>query len=279
MRSLWSTTLAGTPRGLLLAREKGWLLAWDDRHWLYLFNRSGDKQGQLRMTGDLAAACIADDGSALAAVGARGEVWWLAPDLTTRWDTSMPGPAVTAALDPFGQYLAVSDARGSLHVFDRLGRLRTKVDCPRPLRHLAFVPAAPYLVGSADFGLVACFDLAGSWVWRDGLVAHVGSLTVDAEGEHVVLACFSEGLRRYSVTQRGLGRLPLHEPCRLAAQTFDGQRILAADLSNRLLLCDGDGRSLATHELDEPAVAVALTALGEAAAVALAGGRVMWLSL
>ena len=59
---------------------------------------------------------------------------------------------------------------------------------------------------SADFGLTACYDSAGRCVWRDGLVAHAGSLAVSGDGSVLVLACFSEGLCYYAITiqKRGI---------------------------------------------------------------------------
>ena len=128
-------------------------------------------------------------------------------------------------------------------------------------------------------GLVACLDLKGNWTWRDGLVVHIGSLAVSGNGDTVLLACFTEGLRRYTVTGKNLGRLAAAEPCRLAALSFDGRLVLAAGLSNRLLLLDAEGRTLAMHPLDQPATALALGALGEQAYAALPDGRVIALDL
>src|SRR5262249_21900597 len=85
-RSLWSVRLASAPRGMSLARETGSLLAWDESDSIYLVNRSGELQGRSRPPGGAVAACHADDGSACAAIGARGEVVWLKPDLTARWE-------------------------------------------------------------------------------------------------------------------------------------------------------------------------------------------------
>src|SRR5262249_17911137 len=152
-------------------------------------------------------ACCADDGSACAAVGGRGEVRWLTPDLMPRWERTLSHPALAAAMDPFGQYLAVAGARGGPHGFDRTGKQGARGESPRPLHLLAFVPAAPFVVGSADFGLVAGFDLTGRLAWRDGLVAHAGSLAVSGDGAEVVLACFSEGLQRYNHLGQNRGRL------------------------------------------------------------------------
>lgn len=191
MRPQWSQSPASRLRGLCLAREKGTVLAWDDKSGVYLLNRAGARQAQARPPGTVVAGCAADDGSAYAAVGSKGEVWWFAPDLSTRWERNLANRAVAAAVDPFGQYIAVADAKATLHVLDRQGRPVCRVPTHRSLHHLAFVPAAPLLLGSADYGLVACFDLAGQQVWRDGLVAHVGSLAVSGDGEQIILACFT----------------------------------------------------------------------------------------
>ncbi|HEX5269845.1 MAG TPA: PQQ-binding-like beta-propeller repeat protein [Gemmataceae bacterium] len=279
-KTLWSLATGAPPCGVALARESGQLLAWDENHWLYLLDARGERQGQARPLPDLVAACVADDGSALAVAGGRGEVARLAPDLTPRWRRSLRHPAVTAALDPFGHFLAVSDTTGGLFVFDRDGRPVWVGHHPRPLHHLAFVPEAPFLLGAADFGLVVCLDAqTGHLVWRDGLPAHCGSLAASADGEVVVLACFSDGLRRYSQRGGAKGHVTTREPCRLAGLSFDGRLALVAGRADRLLLFDVRGNALAIHLLERPAVALALAALGERAVVALADGGVRALDL
>jgi hypothetical protein len=277
--ALWTQTLQAAPRGLALAREKGWLLAWDENRWLYLFNHAGKQQGQSRQASPIAVACCADNGSALAAVGSLGQVWWLAPDLSLRWERSLPARPVTAAIDPFGQYIAVSDIRGGLRVFDCHGRPVMETQCARAFHHLAFVPEAVYLVGSADFGLVGCLTLKGDWVWRDGLVIHVGSLAVTGTGDQILCACFTEGLHRYALTGGKLPPFSTVDPWRLVAVSFDGQRILAGGLSERMLLLDSAGKTVRTLTLDGPPLALALDPLGEVGFVALADNRVLGLDL
>jgi hypothetical protein len=279
IRPLWSHRLLGAPRGLALAREKGWLLAWDDHRWLYLLNQAGVPQGQKQLDEMPTAACVADDGSAIAAVGAKGEVWWLAPDLTPRWQRSVPKAAVTAAIDPFGQYLAVSDSKGGLHIFDKHGQKFGEMDSSRPFHHLAFVPTAALLVGSSDFGLVGCVDLKGNWAWRDGLVIHVGSLAVTGTGDKVVFACFTEGLHRYNLTGAKLGRIPAAEACRLISMTFDGRQMLVSGLTPKLYLLDSVGKLVVMHPLDSLAMGLVISPLGNLAFLALQDGRVTALDL
>src|SRR5262245_61581126 len=122
VRPAWEFAAVATVRTLALAREKGCVLAWDESQWLYLLDRSGKRQAQVPAPRPLAAICCSDDGSAWAAVGMGGEVWWLAPDLMPRWQRALAQPAVAAAMDPFGQYLAAADSGGQLTLFDRSGK-------------------------------------------------------------------------------------------------------------------------------------------------------------
>src|SRR6266849_7496114 len=145
----WTHALANPARGLALAREKGWVLAWDNQDWLYLLNQAGERQAQMHAPGKLVAAACADDGSAYVAVGGQGEIWWLAPDLSSRWERSVPNSVTALAVDPFGQYLAVADAGSHLSLFDCQGKPGIRVQTPRPLYHLAFVPTAPFLVAGS----------------------------------------------------------------------------------------------------------------------------------
>jgi hypothetical protein len=262
-----------------MAREKHTFLAWDENHWLSLYNHKGERQGQMRCPGGLASACAADNGSAYAAVGQRGEVWWLAPDLMARWQRSVRQAAVASCLDPHGQYLAVSDARGGVNLFDCHGRFLWQAQTPRPLHHLCFVPEQPLLVGCADVGFVIAFDFKGQVAWRDGVSSQVGSLAVTGKGDRVVVACFSEGLRLYNAAGQKQGSQILPEPCRLVSLSYDGRVTLAVGLSQKVILADREGKVLDTVTADQPVTAVTLGALGENAGLALADGRLCCVAL
>ena len=82
-------------------------------------------------------------------------------------------------------------------------------------------------------------------------------LAVTGNGGQIVLACFSEGLQRYGSDGHRLDRLPLEETCRLVAVGFEGLHLLVGGLSKRLLLLDAAGKTLATHELEQSAIALA----------------------
>jgi hypothetical protein len=265
------------PRGLALARERGWLLAWDADRSLHLFNRAGDVQARAQAPDALTDACCADDGAGFAAVGARGQVWSLAPDLTPRWERAVPVRGTAVALDPFGLHVAAADGAGGLSLFGHAGRPRWRVADARPLRRLAFVPERPALIAAADFGLVAAFDASGRVLWRDAPVAHAGSLAVGGDGAVIAFACFSDGLCCYSLDGPGRRRIDAAGQCRLTAASYDGDRFLTADLGRRLRLLDGAGGRLGEWEAESPPAAVALDALGGEAFAGLADGRILML--
>ncbi len=262
MRPLWSQTISAPLRGLSLARERDAVLAWDGRDDLFLFNHAGRLQGQCSSPAVIAAACGAEDGSAYAVGGSREPVvCWLGPDLSPRWQRPLHRGATAIALEPLGQYVAVADADGTLYLFDRDGQTRWRATTPRPLSHLAFVPEKPLLVGAADFGLVVCFGSAGECLWRDGLVAHVGSLAVRGDGDGLLLACFGDGLYRYRAAGPPPQQILLDAACSRAAVSYAGDRVLTAERDNRVCLRDGDGTRRDPITLDASPVALALGAL------------------
>jgi hypothetical protein len=273
VQTLWSHSHTAAWRGLAQTRERGLTLAWDARHTLHLFNRRGQPQAQWPCPAEVIDAACADDGGSFAAVGGQGEVWLLAPDLTVRWERRVSTSTAAVALEAFGHYLAVSDGGGTLYLLDQQGRTVWQALNPRPLHHLAFVPEQPWLVVSADFGLAACYDSAGRCVWRDGLVAHVGSLAVSGDGSSIVLACYSEGLCCYRKNDPKTRRfLPDTAPVHRAAMSYDGKTLLSTDRESAVVWRNADGTIRREMKCAAKPVALALDALGERVVVAFADG-------
>jgi hypothetical protein len=280
VRLLWSQTIPAPLRGLSLARERDAALAWDGQDGLFLFDHAGAIQAQRSSPVPIAAACCADDGSAYAVGGSQTPVvCWLAPDLASRWQRTLPQRVTALALEPLGQYVAVADAGCTLHLLDQRGHTVWQATTPRPLCHLAFVPEKAILVGAADFGLVLCFGPTGECLWRDGLVAHIGSLAVNGEGNCIFLACFGDGLVCYSVAGPRQQRIALDAACHLAALSYAGDCLLTAERNNRLCWRESEGTLRDSFALDAPAVAVALGAMGDRAMVGLANGSVLRLDM
>ena len=270
---LWSASVPAAVRGLTLAREAESLLVRDARHNLSLFNSRGELQGR-RTWKEMAAGCLADDGSAMAAVAAD-RVYWLAQDLSTRWEKKLQARGIAASLDPFGQYLAVSDQKAGLSLFSRTGSLLGVFQIPRALQHLAFLPALPLLMAAADFGWVGGLDLTnGKWVWSDRPVSQIGGLAVAASGDPTILACFSEGLRGYGPDGGNRFSLHLPKPCGLVARSFSGDIGVAAGLGKECFGFNRNGTITQTKELFHSPTALALSALGHRLVCGFADGTV-----
>jgi hypothetical protein len=270
---LWSHTLPVAVRGLSLARETSRLLARDARGGLTLLDPAGNALALRHFPpAPILVADIADDGSAVVAGDERATLAMLGPDLQIRWERTVLGQPLAVAVESFGRLVALASTSNNLTVYDGRGRLLWRTETPRPLLHLAFVPEQALLVGSADFGLVMAFDPAGQSVWRDGLVAHVGSLAVTGSGRSA-LACFSAGLQWFEVDGR---RAPVTEaaPCRLADLSYDGAILLTVGPGSEVSLRKRDG-GLTTWASSAQPTAAALDALVRMALVGLADGRVV----
>ena len=193
---LWSQPLEGSPAaGLALGPRKRLALAWDANQCLYLLNQTGQVQGRAGWRRRSPSPAVPTT-APLSPLSAAGTALVAGPRSDRAVGAESAAGPVSAAVDPLGQYVVVSDVRGGLRMFDCYRRPLLETQSPRPFHHLAFVPAAAYLVGTADFGLVACLTLKGDWVWRDGLVIHVGSLAVTGTGDQIICACFTEALQR-----------------------------------------------------------------------------------
>jgi hypothetical protein len=262
-----------------LAREPGMILLWDVESHLVRLDRLGQIVVRKPVPGPLLSAACADDGNTAAAIGKRGQVWLLTSELVTIWERSLPRRPLALALDHLGRQLAVADEGGGVHVFDTAGKVVWRATAARPLVHLAFIPEAPVLVGTAEFGLVCALDRAGQGLWRDGLVAHVGALAVSGDGSRIVLACFTEGLCCYALAQPRQVRLPKAAPSRLVALSYSGKTILTVGLDSQVVLRDGEGEVRDELPLPAPPAAIAVEAMGESALAALGNGEVVRLEL
>lgn len=275
LEHLWTKKL-NLPLGLSLAREKMLVLAWDSERWLHLLNRDGEIQGRVHCSHDIVSAAISEDGSTLVAIDGQGDVHCFYPDMSPRWRTSLKKKPKTLAVEVYGQFLAVSDCDGGVHILNPQGEITQKSEHPRPLHFLRFVPTSPWLVGSADFGLVGALDFKGRWRWRDGLVVHVGAMAVSETGSHLYLAGFSDGIHVYGDQGKPHDRWALNEPVRLLDCNFAGDRVLAVGLELRLIWLDKGGKVLNRYHLREPVADLALGPLGDVVFFAHQTGISCW---
>lgn len=259
LTAVWTSRALGPVRALALAAEAGLLLVRDANLSLSLISDAGTLQGQCRIA-DLVDADIAADGSGVVIAGTSGRVAWLGLDLRPRWELQLGVRVLSIAVDSFGQYLAVADNKGLVHFCDSSRKSLGQFSCPRPIQHLAFPSAAPYLACAADFGWAGLLDLMrGDWSWSDRPVTNCNRLAVGATGEPLLLACFSEGLRVYPASGATHGTVALPLSCEQVAVSFDGQVIIAAGASRELFLCTHRDK-VATLPMPHTPTALAMSA-------------------
>lgn len=275
----WSRSLPAGVGGLSLARESRQLLLWADDGTLTRLDRDGQHLVAHRLPYPLARAAFADDGRSVLTAGTAGQIGRHTMDLVPVWEKKLPRRPVAVALDHLGQRAAVADDGGGLLVLDDRGRRCWQATTPRPLVHLAFVPEAPVLLGAAEYGLVCAFDAAGSVLWRDGLVAHVGELAVTGVGDRAILACFTQGLCCYHPHTGARSALAQASPARLAAVSYRGDRLVTVGLEAQLVLRRTDGEPVESYTLPARPSAVALDALGGWLVALLLDGRLAALDL
>jgi hypothetical protein len=276
---LWTLPLDAAARGLSLAREVNRLLVWTDSRLLYA-NRDGKCPAQLDCPAPIKAAAVSEDGLAVVVATADGRVSWLGPDFTTRWQRQLKGKPTAVAIDPLGLVAAVATKHGQIVCFHADGETAREAVCPRPARHLAFVPGAETLVAASDLGWVAAFDLAtGDWRWRDSPVADIGTLAVAGVAEPILLACFSTGLRAYHQDGRPWGFPTPFPACRAAAVSFDAQLIVTLQIDGIITGWSLDHQARFTYRPEAGVMAMALSALGDTLYLAQSDQRVEALSL
>jgi hypothetical protein len=272
---LWSLPPFAPLRGMCIVRERNYVLVWDENDSLHLFNAQGELQSWAKIQGELVAAAASDSGKRYVALTKDGNLHSLGPDLAVERVTPFCAGVQALVLDPHGDYIAFALADAQVGIADIYGRKLWREETPRPLLHLAFMPALPFLVGASSFGIITCFDFAGRCVWQKGLVSHIGTLAVRGANGMSLLACFSEGIQSYSFAGKDLGRARLPEPCRLLAVAYADDLVLATGLSRQVALADSRGHVFAVAPLEKPPAFLGLAAAGGQAFVAFQDGGVV----
>jgi hypothetical protein len=265
--------------GMVLAREAGLILAWDDSHSLYLLDLAGNRVRSTRTPVPLTLAAMSDDGSQIIAVSKDGDVWWLNRNLEPRLHQGAHRYLIGAALSPFGEYLAVSMNDNHTFVYDCLGRRLTNLLTHRPLRHLLFLVGQPYLIGAAEYGLAGCYELDGEPRWQDALWSSAGHVSASGEGYAILVSCYGHGLQRYGLDGTNEGAYHLGGDVARASIDYDGKTFAAATLEGTLLLVNAAGHILWRQALSRPAREIALDAAGRFILYGLETGEITMLDL
>ena len=201
---------------------------------------------------------------------------WIEPDLKVKWRQSMPAAITAVAVDPHGRHAAVALSNGDVTVLTNRRKKLARFTALRPLDHLHFLATRPLLVGAADRGLIASYDLRGRQELDVKTWANCGDLAVTGDGTRMAAAAFNLGVQRFDGAGRVRDTLSTGGSPSKVALPFRGWGPLAVATLERDLY-----RLTAAGEVDWAApapagiAAVALDAAGRRMTVGFETGRVV----
>ena len=223
----WSQRLPKPAQGLRLAREAQRLLVWNDQ-WLAWYNIKGEIQAQKRFSSPIRDAQLSEDGTAFVVVLEDSSLHWLKSDLQTRWHHSLGSKPLAIAVDCLGVFVALSDSKGTVTVFDAEGVRFREIQSPRAVHHLGFLPISGHLLAVADLGWLAAYDFEKSdWVWRGTLFFNVAYTSLAGSGDPILIGSFTESVAAFHADGSRF-EFPFKLPSSKAVRfTFDGQQLCA----------------------------------------------------
>ena len=261
---------------LRVAREGGRTLVADAGGGLYRLDPTGRVEHLQRGLKDLTALAFADSGGAAAAAFGRDVLGWVEPDLKVKWRQSMPAAITAVAVDPHGRHAAVALSNGDVTVYTNRRKKLTRFTAIRPLDHLHFLASRPLLVGAANRGLIAAYDLRGRQELDVKTWANCGDLAVTGDGTRMAVAAFNLGVQRIDGAGRVRDTLSTGGSPSKVALPFRGWGPLAlATLEQELFRLTVAGEVDWAAPAPAPVAGLALDARGRLLTVGFETGRVV----
>ncbi|MFH5804995.1 YncE family protein [Alienimonas sp. DA493] len=259
-----------------VAREGGRTLAADAGGGLYLLDPAGRIEHLQRGLKDLSALAFADSGAAAAAAFGADTLGWIEPDLKVKWRQSMPATITAVAVDPHGRHAAVALSNGDVTVYTNRRKKLARFTALRPLDHLRFLATRPLLVGAADRGLIASYDLRGRQELDVKTWANCGDLAVTGDGTRMAVAAFNLGVQRFDGEGRVRDTLSTGGSPAKVALAFRGWGPLAvATLEHELFRLNAAGEVDWAAPAPGAIAGLALDAPGRQMTVGFETGRVV----
>ncbi|NNJ25515.1 hypothetical protein LzC2_15860 [Planctomycetes bacterium LzC2] len=273
---LWGFSADAPLIAVRVAREGGRTLVADQGGGLSMLDAAGRVEHLQRGLKDLSSLAFADSGTAAAAAFGADVLGWVEPDLRVKWRLPMPASITALAVDPHGRHVAVALSNGDVTVYTNRRKRLSRFTALRPLDHLHFLATRPLLVGAADRGLIASYDLRGRQQLDVKTWANCGDLAVTGDGTRMAAAAFNLGVQRFDGSGRVKDTLSTGDSPAKVAMAFRGWGPLAvATLEQQLF------RLTAAGEVDWAAPApaaitdLALDAAGKLMTVGFETGRVV----
>jgi hypothetical protein len=286
----WTMVTDSPLKGLLLAREAGTVLAWDEGNQLYLLNVQGESLSTTRVPNRILGAAISDEGSLIALLAEPEDsgLLLLSADFDVQVERAAPSEASFATIDPHGRYIAIGTRRSGLHFINRYGKAAGRLETLESLAHLVFVPGQPLAVGAAAFGMLVGIALEPSRqsgrldpevLWNERLMSNVGRLALNGEGGMILASCYTLGIQRFDLRGRNEGSYHLGGTVSHAVPDFPGRTLAAATLEGDLVVMNSAGNVRWRTTLPRPVIALEIDPLGRYLIYGHATGEIVRLDL
>lgn len=248
----WTQEMNSPLTAFAYARESGEVFCADQSGTLWRFNSCGEVVAVQKLAEAPRAIAWSDDGRQGVALFNQHHVSWINDALEVRETLQIPDSTVAVAIDPYGEYVAVSVSEGSTLLFDGPRAPIQTLACPRPLTKLQFLTLVPELVGIADSGLIARFDLRGRQRWQINTFGSIGDCAIDSGGEALFVASYALGLQRFDEDGENEGTYQLSGTVVKVACTHEFTRIAAATQEGKLFWLAESGETLWSGKASKP---------------------------
>lgn len=270
----WTFCAESRLRQVSLAWEADEVWAADDAGGLYAFDADGRLRQLTRGFPNISGLSCAATGNCAAIAFDEKKVAIVDRSLSVNWSMSLYDKIVGIACDPFGRHIAVALANRDLRVYTTNRRRLAEIEVVRPLRFLQFSTTDPTLIGAAEDGHLAAFQMTGKLLWEQRLFATCGDMAASGDLSTVLLAGFAHGIQRFQGTGANRGAFIVEGTPGKIAVSYDGSRIAAATLEKQIYWMDRSGNLRWGSETPEEVVSLHVGATGSSVIVGFAGGGI-----
>lgn len=271
----WSFATEAPLVSLKRARETGEILMADAVGGMYLLDARGKLLNLTRGPSPIRALAFSDSGAGGVALVGDDKLYWFNRQLTFQGCLEHSEQVASIALEPLGQYAAVSLADGQIIIYDWFRRRVRALNPMQPLVAMEFMPTVPELVGVAEYGMLCRYTFTGDKVYHQPLWSTVGDLAISKGGEGVLLACYSHGVQVHNEGGEQIGSYQVGGTACRVSTSYTGKKIVCATMERHFYYIHEDGSVEWQTILPDDVCRVICHPLGESAVVGFQSGRVV----
>lgn len=258
-----------------MARETGEVLAADASGGLSLLDRGGRMLSVTRGLPKVWSVVWSDTGRGGAAIVGESRLCRFNRRLDVQWSLDLPDTILALAVDPYGEYTAVSLAGGTNLVLNSRKTRISRFETDRPLSHLQFMTDNAAALGAAEYGLLGNYRLDGRQNWQVQMLANIGDLAV--AGNAIFLANFVRGIQVLEMDGASRETYVIEGTPHRVAASVSAHRLAVGTLEGHFYRLDSQGEMLWTAELPDELVALMSDPFGNWMVCGFASGRMMQL--